>query len=121
MVGGPVSIPLVHETSRANAKTVAAVGVADFQYRSHDRLTFSNKKFEPPVRTFNHGAQRDWALPDRHLHRHSSPALSMRLWQWAHFDLACGYSGVCGAIVPPQHDIMIPIHGIVFGKGPPDA
>src|ERR1700677_2533557 len=102
MVGGPVSIPLVHETSRANAKTVAAVGVADFQYRSHDRLTFSNKKFEPPVRAFNHGEQRHWAMLDGHLHRKSSSDLSMIHLQWPHFDLAFGYGDVTGAIVPHQ-------------------
>ena len=72
MMRRPVGIPFILETSSADRKPVAAVGIADFKNGPGNGFSFSGQQLEFAINGLDHGQQCYRPELDRHFHRKSA-------------------------------------------------
>src|SRR5690606_32064828 len=118
MVRRAVGIPLVDKLPCPDREPVSAVSIADLKYGSGHRLRLGYQKEYFSVYCLDHRKQRYRAKLHRHFHGQPVAYFTMIYLKRAHFDLSFSNGKVTRSVVPHQHNIIIKIHRIIFGKGP---
>lgn len=107
VVCGALRVPIGDKAAWANLEAISAVGVADFENRTGDRLGLGDDEFKAAIGCLDDGEQGDGSMADTHLDGEAPADFAVIDMEGADFGFALGDGDVSGTIMAHEAEAVM--------------